>query len=256
MAPSVIDLPYDTGTLLLIALIVLGTTMLSTIAGFGFGTVAVPMLMLLLPPSVVVVIVKVMGSGTGWIVLLSIWRHIQWRTITRILPAALAGLLVGGYILREADSAAIQLFVGVLVLVSAVTMVVRPILIERDALWATSLVGFLTGVMGNATGLLAPAVVVYFTGRRFPRDVFRATTMALFLAVELVGLPTLAAQGAVSWVDVRFALLLLPLAILGRLVGLRLVRHVSQERFRRLTTGLLFVMAVLTIGSALRGLLA
>jgi len=255
MASGVFDIPYDTGTLVVIALIILGTTALSSIAGFGFGTVAVPMLMLVLPPSVVVVIVKVIGSGTVWVVLLSIWRKIQWRTILKILPAALAGLLVGGYILREAEPAAIQLFVGVLVLISAVTMVARPILIERDAIWSTSLVGFLTGVMGNATGLLAPAVVVYFTGRRFPRDVFRATTLALFLAIEIFGLPTLAAQGAVSWADLRFALVLLPLAIVGRLIGMRLVRYVSQQLFRRMTTWLLFVMAVLTIGAALRDLL-
>ena len=254
--PELIDVPYDTRTLVLISIIVLGTTALSSIAGFGFGTVAVPMLLVLLPPSVVVVIVKVIGSGTAWIVLLSIWRYTQWRTILKIFPAALVGLLVGGYILKEADPAAIQLFVGLLVLISAMTMVVRPVLIERDSLWSTSLVGFLTGVMGNATGLLAPAVVVYFTGRQFPRDVFRATTLALFLVIEFFGLPTLALQGAVSWADARFALLLVPLAIVGRLIGLRLVRYVSQQLFRRMTTGLLFVMSVLTIGSALQDLLA
>jgi uncharacterized membrane protein YfcA len=255
IAPAFISLPYDTGTLLIIAIIVLTTTALSAVAGFGFGTVAVPMLLLVLPPSAVVVIIKVVGTGTVWIVLLSVWRKIRWRTILKILPAAFAGLLVGGYILREAEPAAIQLFVGVLVLISALTLIAKPVLIERDAVWSTSLVGFLTGVMGNATGLLAPAVVVYFTGRQFPRDVFRATTLALFLTIDMIGLPTLALQGAVSWADMQFALLLVPLAIIGRMVGLRLVRFVSQQRFRSLTVGLLFVMATTTIVTATGSLL-
>jgi uncharacterized protein len=252
--PGLIDIPYDTDTLLLIAVIVISTAALSAIAGFGFGTVAVPMLLLLLPPPAVVAIIKIVGTGTIWIVLLSIWRRIRWGTILKILPAAFAGLLVGGYILKEADPAAIQLFVGVLVLISAATLIIHPILIENDAIWSTSLVGFLTGVMGNATGLLAPAVVVYFTGRQFPKDVFRATTLTLFLTIDLVGLPTLALQGAVSWVDMQFALLLVPLAIAGRMIGLRLVPHVPQRHFRNMTIALLFVMALTSVATALRAL--
>ncbi len=249
--PALIDLPYDTGTVILVAVIVLVTTAISAVAGFGFGTIAVPTLLLVLSPAATVTLSKVVGAGTGWIVLLSIWRSTRWSTILRILPAAVVGLVLGGYILASASPAAIQLFVGVLVLVSAVTLVVRPILIARDTVWATSLVGFLTGVMGNATGLLAPAVVVYFTGRRFPKDVFRATTLSLFLVVELVGLPTLLAQGAISIDDVLFTAMFLPAAIAGRLGGLRLARHVSAERFRALVIALLFLIAVTSIVTGL-----
>jgi hypothetical protein len=254
MVPALLDLPHDTGTVVLVALIVLVTTAISAVAGFGFGTVAVPTLLLVLSPAATVTLSKVVGAGTGWIVLLSIWRATRWGTIARILPAALVGLLLGGYILTGASPAAIQLFVGVLVLISAVTLVVRPVLIERDTLWATSLVGFLTGVMGNATGLLAPAVVVYFTGRRFPKDAFRATTLALFLLVELVGLPTLLLQGAISSDDVLFAAAMLPAAVAGRLGGLWLARRVSAERFRALVVALLFVIAASSIATGLGGL--
>ncbi|MDQ3523706.1 MAG: sulfite exporter TauE/SafE family protein [Chloroflexota bacterium] len=249
-----IELPYDLTTILFIAVIILGTTALSVVAGFGLGMVAVPMLLLLLPPPLVVTIIKVVGTGTVWIALIAIWRYIQWRTIIRILPAAFAGLIVGGFILREANPAMIQLGVGVLVLISALTLIMRPILIERESLWATSLVGFLTGVMGNAAGLLAPAVVVYFTGRQFPKDVFRATTLMLFLIVELVGLPVLAVQGSVSMSDFQVALLLLPVAVAGRVLGVWLARRVSQPAFRRLTILLLFAMAALSIVSAVQDL--
>jgi uncharacterized protein len=252
--PGFVDVPYDTSTVLVVTLIVFTTTALSAIAGFGFGMVAVPTLLLVLPAPVTVVVVKVVGTGTAWIVLVPIWRQIRWSTIARILPAALVGLLLGGYILKNATPAAIQLVVGLLVLTSALTLVVRPMLIETDAIWATSLVGFLTGVMGNATGLLAPAVVVYFTGRRFPKDVFRATTLALFLVIEAIGLPTLSLQGAVALEDVRFALLLVPLAVAGRMTGLRLVRYVPPARFRGLVVGLLFTMAAASIVGGVQGL--
>jgi uncharacterized protein len=248
------DIPYDIPTIVIVTLIVLFTTALSAIAGFGFGTVAAPTLLLVLPPPSTVVLIKVVGTGTGWIVLLSIWRRIQWPTILRILPAAFVGLLLGGYILKNASPAVIQLFVGALVLISAITLIVRPILIETDAIWSTSLVGFLTGVMGNATGLLAPAVVVYFTGRQFPKDVFRAPTLALFLVVDVVGLPTLALQGAVALDDVLFALLLFPVAVAGRLAGLRLVRYVPAAQFRSLVIVLLFIMAATSIVTGLEGL--
>ena len=249
-----IELPYSTETIVLVLLVVVVSTAISAIAGFGFGTISVPLLLLFVAPSSVVVITKVVGTGTAWIILFSIWRRVQWRTVVRILPAAFVGLVVGGIILRDARPAAIQLGVGVLVLISVLTLITRPILIEDDSLWATSLVGFLTGVMGNATGLLAPAVVVYFTGRQFPKDVFRATTITLFLVVDLVGLPTLAVQGAVSVSDLQIALLLVPFAVTGRMIGWRLARHVSQTHFRRVTMVLLFVIAALSIGTALQEL--
>lgn len=253
-SPALLDLPYDTGTFVLVGLIVLFTTAISAVAGFGFGTIAVPTLLLVLSPAATVTLSKVVGAGTGWIVLLSIWRSTRWGTILRILPAALVGLVLGGYILASASPAAIQLFVGVLVLVSAITLVVRPILIASDTAWGTSLVGFLTGVMGNATGLLAPAVVVYFTGRRFPKDVFRATTLSLFLVVELVGLPTLVLQGAISRDDLLFAVAMLPAAVVGRLGGLWLARHVPAAKFRALVIALLFVIAASSIVTGLGGL--
>jgi uncharacterized protein len=252
--PGFIDVPYESSTVVVIALIVFTTTALSAIAGFGFGMVAVPMLLLVLPAPATVVVVKVVGTGTAWIVLVSIWRLIRWPTIARILPAALVGLVVGGYILTNVAPAVIQLVVGLLVLISALTLVARPMLIESDAIWSTSLVGFLTGVMGNATGLLAPAVVVYFTGRQFPKDVFRATTLALFLVIEAMGLPTLALQGAVALEDLRFALLLVPLAVGGRMTGLHLVRYVPPDRFRTVVIGLLFVMAATSIVGGARGI--
>jgi uncharacterized membrane protein YfcA len=252
--PTLLDIPYDTGTVVLVVLIVVATTALSAIAGFGLGTVAVPLLLTILSPRSTVAVIKVLSTGTGWIVLLSVWRQTRWRTILKILPATFAGLLVGGWILKEADPALIRLIVGVLVAISAVSLVARPLLIEHDALWSTSLVGFLTGVMGNATGLLAPAVVVYFTGRRFPKDAFRATTLALFLLVELVGLPTLVLQGAISLDDVLFAATLLPAAVAGRLGGLWLARRVSAERFRSLVIALLFLIAATSIVTGLGGL--
>lgn len=249
-----IDIPYSVSTIVIVICIVFGTTALSAVAGFGFGTVAVPMLLMVLPPSVVVVIVKIVGTGTVWIVVLSIWRHIRWRTIVKILPSAFVGLLVGGYVLREANPMLIQFLVGVLVLVSVISLVARSVMIERESMWATSLVGFLTGVIGNATGLLAPAVVVYFTGRQFPRDVFRATTLTLFLTIDLVGLPTLALQGAVSISDIQFGLVLFPIAVSGRFLGLRLARKVPHQRFRALTLALLVSMGLLSMAVAGRDL--
>ena len=99
-----------------------------------------------------------------------------------------------------------------------------------------------------------PAVVVYFTGRRFPKDVFRATTLALFLVVELVGLPTLVLQGAISTDEVLFAAAMLPAAVAGRLGGLWAARRVSAERFRALVIALLFVIATTSIVTGLSGL--
>ena len=74
-----------------------------------------------------------------------------------------------------------------------------------------------------------------------------ATAATFFVLTDLVGLPALIGQGAVSGEDMRLALALAPVALLGRLVGIRLVPLVSPLAFRRATLGLLLVTGTVSV---------
>jgi len=84
-----------------------------------------------------------------------------------------------------------------------------------------------------------------------PVPVFRATSVAYFLLIDLIGFPALIAQGIVTRDDAILALLLAPAAIIGRMIGSRLVRFISPLAFRRATLGLLLVTGAVSVVNVL-----
>jgi len=92
------------------------------------------------------------------------------------------------------------------------------------------LAGFLSGTLSTAIGMGGPPVVLLFTVLAVPVPVFRATSVAYFLLIDLVGFPALIVQGIVTRDDAILALLLAPAAIIGRIVGSRLLAFIPPWR--------------------------
>ncbi|MDQ4045647.1 MAG: sulfite exporter TauE/SafE family protein, partial [Chloroflexota bacterium] len=124
----------------------------------------------------------------------------------------------------------------------------------RERPWMAPLVGLLSGTASTATGMAGPPLVLFFTLMTVGKQTFRATAAMYFITLDLVGLPTLIGQGSVSGGDLRLALALAPVAVIGRLLGARLVPYVSPLAFRRATLGLLLVTGTVSMGTGLMGL--
>ena len=115
-------------------------------------------------------------------------------------------------------------------------------------------VGLLCGIGSNSTGMTGPPLVLFFTVTGVDKLTFRGTAATFFVLTDLVGLPALVSQGAVSGDDLRLAIALAPVALLGRLVGIRLVPLVSPIAFRRATLALLLVTGSVSIVTGLAAL--
>ncbi len=112
-------------------------------------------------------------------------------------------------------------------------------------------VGLLSGLLGGATGLSGPPLVLFLTNQGTPKQVFRANLTTYFLALGLVRLVSYAAGGLLTAEVVRLAALLLPLALLGTEVGMRLAPRANEELFRRVTLSTLVATSLLVMASGL-----
>lgn len=241
-------------TFLLACGILLVAAVVSGLAGFGFSIVSIPPLLLLYDPGTAIAINKILTIGTTWIVVFEAWKHISWRWIARLLPTSLAGLVLGGWLLRVLDADAIKVIAGATVIVLAVLLLTwRPHRL-RERGWMAPVIGLVSGTGSTATGMAGPPLVLAFTVLGMTKETFRATASAYFVASDLVGLPTLIGQGAVTGGDLRLALALAPVAVIGRLLGIRLVRHVSPLAFRRATLVLLLLTGGVSVVTGVAGL--
>ena len=242
-------------TFLLACAVIFFATMVAGLAGFGLSIVSVPPLLLLYDPASVIALNKILTLGTTWVILVEAWRHISWRWIARLAPTALVGLFAGSWLLRVLEPSVIKVAAGVIVIALAVLLLTWQPHELRLRPWMGPMVGLISGTSSTSVGMSGPPVVLFFTVMGVGKNVFRATSAMYFIAIDLVGLPALVSQGTVTTSDLKLALALAPVALLGRLLGTRLVRHVSPLAFRRATLALLLVTGAVSIVTGMAALM-
>lgn len=204
----------------------------------------------------------------------SYWRQADWRLLLRLMLPVLAGVLVGVAFLARVDDLVMRRTIGaVLLLLLAVRAVralvdrraarearqdaeadpepdVDPAAVPVAALAATapadgsgqlprrhgagifygSLAGFTT-MVANAGG---PVMSLYLLSMGATKLRFMGTAACFFFATNLVKLPFSIGLSLVTVDTLRTALLLVPLVLLGALLGRRLLRTIKQSVFERL----------------------
>jgi uncharacterized membrane protein YfcA len=219
----------------------------SGLAGFGFSIISVTPLLLFHDPGTVLAINKILTLGTTWIILLGIWQAISWARLARLVPFALAGLFVGVWVLQQLDGDAIRLVVAVMVMAFALLLLSGIVREVPERPWMAPLTGLVSGISSTSTGMSGPPLVLYFTVIGLSVEVFRATTVMYFILLDIVGFPTLIAQGLITRDDVVLSLWLAPAALLGRWAGSWLVPYVTPASFRRIVLALLLMTGVVAI---------
>lgn len=215
----------------------------------GAGTVAVALFAAVLPAresTATLLLLLIVGD------MFALWayrRHARWRALLRLVPAVLAGILLGVLFLAVADDAGVRRVIGALLLVVvAVTLWRRWSARTADRAAAGGrLAATIYGTLGGFTTMVAnaagPVMSMYFLAARFPVKAFLGTAAWFFAVVNVSKVPFAAALGLFSvdslWID----LLLLPGVLVGALAGRLLAGRISQGVFERL------VIAVTVVGA-------
>lgn len=231
--------------------IVLAAAVISGITGFGFGLVSVPPLLMLYDPVAVLTITKVLTLSTSWIVIAHGWRSINPRMIARVLPWSILGTFAGIQLLKVSSEETIKLLASAVVVTFAIVLIRG--LPERE--WNHPLLapiaGFASGTMSTTTALSGPPIVLFFTLRNVEVMPFRVTIATYFVLLDLFGMPALIQQDFVTRDDLLVAVALVPIALLGRMAGIRLSHRFSRKQFYRFTLGILVITGALGIVSSI-----
>ena len=199
--------------------------------GFGFALVLSPALFAALDPVEAVTALLVLGLGLNLLVLFEGGRpeHVEWRALTPMLLAALPGLGVGVVALTQLSKEALQVAVGLAVILAAAWQLraLRPRL-SPAATWAT---GFASGALTTSISVSGPPIVLWLTARGVRPEEFRASLAASFLVLNLAGgAVVLAVEGGGAF-DAGTVALLFALVVLGYGLGAIAFRRLDHERF-------------------------
>lgn len=231
-------------TLLLTLLIALVGGGVAATAGFGFSLVAAPPLLLMYEPVQVTAMLLIIALATRWMLLLDTWRSARTRTIAAMLPTAWIGIGFGILIVRTVDPDDIKLLASLIVITASLLLIRgwRPRHARAPA--AAPVVGLLSGMLSPTTGMDGAPVVFLLSSRNYDIPSFRSTITVYYYLIIPVSILALVQQGLLGRDDFLRSLAIVPPVVIGAILGQRLVRHLSVERFRHIVSVLLLVSGI------------
>lgn len=223
----------------------------------GAGVIAVPLLSLVLPVPVAAALMLPLLIIMDAKSLHYYWRSVQWQEIKRIAPAALIGIIFGGFLLGKLSSDFLQVLLGLFCIVFALWKSLIPLLGRLPY------AGFIWGAVSGLTSTLlhsgGPPINIYLATRQLPKRNWLATAAVFFAMMNLVKIIPYALTGqwdsesVISNLAVSNLLLidilLLPVSLIGVWLGYRLQSKISEAHFMSACKGLLLFSGLVLITS-------
>ncbi|MEY4698557.1 MAG: hypothetical protein RIT14_2985 [Pseudomonadota bacterium] len=185
------------------------------------------------------------------------YRHaFNGRVLAILLPGAVVGVGIGWATATIVPEAWVTALVGGIGFVFALNLILRPDL-GGDPQRAGTAKGLFWGMVTGFTSFVshsgAPPYQVYTLPLRMTKTVFAGTATIAFAVINAVKLIPYFFLGQLNLANLHVAVLLMPVAAVAVLAGVRLVRILPEKLFFRLVTWALLLISVKLIWDGVSG---
>jgi len=233
--------------------VVLLASAIQAVTGFGFALIAVPILLVFLPAEVAVP--SVMGISLACLMLLALRSktHTGGVRVCWLSLGAVVGIPFGAYALIHLDAQVIRLLVSVVTLVAAayfafgrknVPVTQNARVPSKLAYWIT---GCLSGFLTASVSMPGPPVILALSGEGLPKREFRATSVTYFAIAYSLSFGVLLVSGTITGQVLLTIASLIPVALLGNVLGDKAFDRVPQGVFDKAVPLLLTLTAMSNI---------
>lgn len=176
-------------------------------------------------------------------------RHAQWKYLVRLLPFMMLGVVLGTWI---GDSLSEEVFRKSMALVIFISVLFMFWWDRRKSKQVPKHVGF-AGVMGLTAGfttmvgnLAGSFANIFFLAMQLPKNAFIGTTAWLFLIINLFKVPFHIFSWKTMTIDtIQVSAVAVPAIFIGLFVGVRLLKRVNDQLFRR------FILVMTALGAVI-----
>lgn len=175
-------------------------------------------------------------------------RHAQWRHFWKLVPWMAAGILIGVFAGKDLNETVFRKLMAVIIIVTVIIMLIMEVIKTENVpthpffAASTGVVAGITTMLGNLAGAFSN---LYFLAMRLPKNHFIGTVSWLFLVINLFKLPF----QVLYWKNITVSslqtdLLLLPALALGFLFGLKIVKQIKDDHYRKVVIVLTLIGAI------------
>lgn len=238
---------------LLLCLIALLAGFTQGLSGFGSVLVALPLLVLFLDLEMAVPLVSIWGMTINTILLLQLRAHLRRRNILPLTVAAIPGIPLGVYILKNADIRFLEMLLGILLVVFSLYFICSGGKTRNLSNIWVYVAGFCSGCLGGSLAMSGPPVIVYTALKPWDKDEIKSTLTGFFFLSGLIILATQAMGGLVTTAVLTSSLISIPFIIGGVICGSAIYHKLETDRYRQVIVGLITLLGLLTVVKALGG---
>lgn len=215
------------------------------ITGFAGNIFAMPVGTTMLGLQPTVAVLNAMGFfACGLLMVLNI-KQVNWRELGKILAVMIVFMFVGIWLDTLLPLHVLLKIYGAVIVVIGAKNLIRPVqkFMPEWVLWIIlALAGLIQGMFVSGGALL----VIYAVQKLRDRQQFRITLAAVWTVLNFIYACFAFQQGNFTGDVIQVIVLCIPLAVLATVLGSKLQKRISQEKFLKLTYALL-----LCVGSVL-----
>ncbi|GBL30354.1 hypothetical protein EMGBS10_15040 [Opitutia bacterium] len=160
----------------------------------------------------------------------------SWRRILPMIPPAIAGVVLGWWLLDRIDNNVARVTIGWIILsllgFNLVLRAKRAELLEltrhRTFSWG---MGFLSGTVTMLANAAGPVMTVFLLSQRLEKQEHLGVFCRFFLFINLFKLPFSQNAGIITASSLWTNLVLLPGVLLGVLLGWQILKRIKQDAF-------------------------
>lgn len=222
----------------------------------SLGLVAVPMLSLVMPArdaaGMMLPLLLVMDAIAIW----TYRKDCDWRILRIMLPGAAVGTLIGWALWSVVSDAMVLLFVGIVTMIFILDALL-PLRKKLEGLPPSRPWGAFWGGFAGFTSFIShtggPPFQIYTLPQKLPPVTYAGTTAFFFAIVNTAKLIPYFFLGQLNVSNLTHAAILAPLAVVGVIIGVYLVRRISVKRFYQISYWLVFLLAIKLIIDGVQG---
>lgn len=197
-----------------------GAAAMRAFSGFGNGLLLAPLFSLYLSPQDMVAVITIINLLGTLQMLPSVWKHIDWPLIWRMVPAALAGVPLGWLLLNALDPLTVRRVVAAIVIIVSVLLLSGWAYRGTRGRWQDMGAGVCSGALTAIAGMGGPPFILYMlSAPNYSPVAFRTFLTVFFVFSQVLVLGMLLFSQAFSINQLVYVGTVLPVHILATVVG-------------------------------------
>ena len=237
-----------------VIIVLMLSSFLHTITGFGFVIITAPLLALVLEARETVMLVMITSLIVMLFILRSAKKEGSFKTIFPLIRAAIIGAIPGAYMMTIISNDGLKLFIGIVLVLATVALWKEYSLHIKHQKFVESIVGAISGFLATTTGVSGPPVILYYLNGKVDENkaIFRGNLTRYFLLLNIASIIISYIAGTFQIGELWLHTLLgIPALYIGFYLGELLFHRLNAETFKKISLMMVLLSSIAVIGSVL-----